>query len=221
VFASDGSVTAVSVALHDIGDRKEWDKRQRLMNRELAHRVKNSFAILQAIMRSTLKTSPDPQQFAVAFSGRLNSMAAAHDVLTANDWRGAELGALLRHQLSNYVTVQRIHLTGGIVNLPAEQAAPLSLIFNELATNAVKYGALSTPHGRIDIGWQIKPTEEQGGIIQLSWVESGGPPVTSPGQRGFGSTLIERSFAGAEVDMQFSPEGLRCTLTWPIADSAA
>ena len=220
VLAPDGSVTAISVALHDIGERKEWDKRQRLMNRELAHRVKNSFAVLQAIMRSTLKTSPDPRQFAVAFSGRLNSMAAAHDVLTANDWRGAELGALLRHQLSHYVTGQRIHLTGDIVNLAAEHAAPLSLIFNELATNAVKYGALATPHGRIDIGWQIKPAKEQGGIIEFRWVESGGPVITSAGPRGFGSTLIERSFAGADVHMSFPPEGMICTLSWPIVEPA-
>jgi PAS domain S-box-containing protein len=220
VLTSGGKVTAASVALHDIGERKEWDKRQRLMNRELAHRVKNSFAILQAIMRSTLKTSPDPQQFATAFSGRLHSMAAAHDVLTANDWRGAELGALLRHQLSHYVTGQRIHLTGDIVNLAAEHAAPLSLIFNELATNAVKYGALSTPQGRINIGWQIKSTTEQGRVIELNWVESGGPLITSTEKRGFGSTLIERSFAGADVHMRFQPEGLTCTLSWPIGETA-
>lgn len=219
VLAPDGSVMAVSVALHDISERKEWDKRQRLMNRELAHRVKNSFAILQAIMRSTLKTSPDPQQFAAAFSGRLHSMAAAHDVLTANDWRGAELGALLRHQLSHYLTGQRIHLTGGVVNLAAEHAAPLSLIFNELATNAVKYGALSTPQGRIDIGWQFKPAGEQGGVIQLDWVESGGPVITSTDTRGFGSTLIERSFAGADVHMSFPPEGLICSLSWPVGET--
>ena len=219
VVASDGSVTAVSVALHDIGERKEWDKRQRLMNRELAHRVKNSFAILQAILHSTLKTTPDPQQFATAFSGRLYSMAAAHDVLTANDWRGAELGALLRHLLSHYATGQRIHLTGGNVNLAAEHAAPLSLIFNELATNAIKYGALTSPQGRIDIGWQIKPSLDQSQMIVLQWKESGGSVITTVGPKGFGSTLIERSFAAAEVVMQFPPEGLICTLTWPMGES--
>ncbi len=219
VIASDGSVIAVSVALHDIGERKEWDKRQRLMNRELAHRVKNSFAILQAILRSTLKTTPDPQEFATAFSGRLYSMAAAHDVLTANDWRGAELGALLRHQLSHYVSGQRIHLTGGIVNLVAEHAAPLSLIFNELATNAVKYGALTSPQGRIDIEWQIKPSADHSGIIELRWTERGGPVITTVGPKGFGSILIERSFAAAEVVMKFPPEGLICTLSWPIGET--
>jgi PAS domain S-box-containing protein len=218
VFGPDGKVTAASVALHDIGERKEWDKRQRLMNRELAHRVKNSFAILQAIMRSTLKTSPDPQQFATAFSGRLHSMAAAHDVLTENDWRGAELGALLRHLLSHYVTGQRIRLTGGIVNLAAEHAAPLSLIFNELATNAVKYGALSSSNGKIDISWQLTTSAEHGDIIEMKWVESGGPLIAAPEKRGFGSILIERSFAGAKVELLFPPEGLVCNLSWPIGE---
>ena len=127
---------------------------------------------------------------------------------------------MLRHQLSHYVTGQRIHLTGGIVNLAAEHAAPLSLIFNELATNAVKYGALSTPQGRIDIGWQIKATGEQGGVIELSWIESGGPVISSTGARGFGSTLIERSFAGAEVHMRFPPEGMTCNLSWSIGETA-
>jgi PAS domain S-box-containing protein len=220
VIAPDGSVTSVSVAVHDISERKEWDERQRLMNRELAHRVKNSFAILQSILRSTLKTSPDPQQFATAFSGRLYSMAAAHDVLTANDWRGAELGALLHHQLSHYVTGQRIRLSGGTVNLVAEHAAPLSLIFNELATNALKYGALSTPQGRIDVAWQIKRGLDHAGTVELQWAERGGPAITAVGSKGFGSTLIERSFAAAEVVMQFPPEGLICTLTWPIGDPA-
>lgn len=216
VKAADGEVIAISVALHDIGERKEWESRQRLMNRELAHRVKNSFAILQAILRSTLRSTPDPAQFATAFSGRLHSMAAAHDVLTENDWRGAELGALLRHQLSHYVTGQRIRISGGIVNLAAEHAAPFSLIFNELATNAVKYGALSVPQGRIDVSWLIAQVYHGGGKLVLTWQESGGPPVTKQGQQGFGMTLIEKSLANAVVDMEFKPEGLTCTLTWPI-----
>jgi PAS domain S-box-containing protein len=213
------SETVVLESSRDIGNRKEWEIRQRLMNRELAHRVKNSFAILQAILRSTLRSTPDPIQFATAFSGRLHSMAAAHDVLTENDWRGAELGALLRHQLAPYVTDQRIKMWGGIVNLGAENAAPFSLIFNELATNAVKYGALSEPKGRIDVSWLIELTPKGEGLLVLTWQERDGPPITKKGERGFGMTLIEKSLAGAIVDMKFKLEGLSCTLTWPIAKS--
>jgi PAS domain S-box-containing protein len=217
VKAPDGSVVGVSVALHDIGERKAWDERQRLMNRELAHRVKNSFAILQAILRSTLKSSPDPQQFAASFSGRLHSMAAAHDVLTANDWRGAELGALLRHQLAHYVDGQRIRLSGGIINLVAEYAAPLTLIFNELATNALKYGALSVQDGCIDIGWDVVTSESGVPCIALSWKEAGGPVINAVGPRGFGSTLIEKSLADATVTLDFRPEGFVCQLIWPVS----
>ena len=102
------------------------------MTRELAHRVKNSFAILQAILRSTLKTTSNPQDFAAKFSGRLHSLAAAQDVLTANDWRGAELGSLARHQLSAYIAneADRLLISGAEINLPAEYAAPFGLVFN-------------------------------------------------------------------------------------------
>jgi PAS domain S-box-containing protein len=220
VKAPDGSVVAAAVALHDIGERKEWDVRQRLMNRELAHRVKNSYAVLQAILRSTLKSSPDPQQFANAFSGRLHSMATAHDVLTDNDWRGAELGALIRQQLSQYVSGQRVNLKGGIANLPAEQAAPLSLIINELATNALKHGALSTPQGSININWDIALTHKHADHFVLRWQEKDGPQVTSQGPRGFGSTLIEKSLPEADVKMNYLADGLMCEITWPVKPQA-
>lgn len=221
VTAPDGSVTAVSVALHDIGERKEWDRRQRLMNRELAHRVKNSFAILQAILRSTLKSSPAPQDFAAAFSGRLHSMAAAHDVLTANDWRGAELKTLLSQQLSRYVPSQRVTLDGDNVNLAAEHAAPLGLIFNELATNALKYGALATASGHITVAWKVKRDTDTSNVVDLSWIERGGPPIMTVGPRGFGSTLIERSLAGAKILIAFPPAGMEFSMSWSVSTVTA
>jgi PAS domain S-box-containing protein len=218
VMAADGAVIGISIAAHDIGDRLEWEARQKLMNRELAHRVKNSFAILQAILRSTLKTSPDPAHFAQAFSGRLQSLSSAHDVLSANDWRGAEIGALLRHQLSIYLSGQRIVLNGGPVNLSAEHAAPVSLIVNELATNAVKYGALSVPTGLITITWNISRSETGERSLDFEWREQGGPPATEPSRRGFGTTLIQRSLAEAAVDVRYEKSGFICTLSWPLRE---
>lgn len=214
VKAPDGSVIAISVAMHDISDRKEWEARQRLMTRELAHRVKNSFAVLQAILRSTLKTSPNPHDFAAKFSGRLHSLAAAQDILTANDWRGAELGALARHQLSAYIVNEddRLAISGPEINLPPEYAAPFGLVFNELATNGLKYGALSVPGGKIDLSWRVESNTETGSKLILIWRELGGPKITTPGPRGFGSTLIERSLAGAKVERQFNLDGLTCTI---------
>ncbi len=218
VKAPDGSVIAISVAMHDISDRKEWEARQRLMTRELAHRVKNSFAILQAILRSTLKTTPNSQEFATKFSGRLHSLAAAQDILTANDWKGAELGALARHLLSLYITEEgvRLAISGPEVNLPAEYAVPFGLIFNELATNAVKYGALSTPNGKIELSWHVENRINEGTVLSISWRERGGPKITSLDTRGFGSTLIERSLAGAKVERHFDADGFICTIEFTL-----
>ena len=214
VKAPNGSTTAISVAMHDISDRKEWEARQRLMTRELAHRVKNSFAILQAILRSTLKTSPDPEDFAAKFSGRLHSLAVAQDILTANDWKGAELGALARQLLSLYIVDEdgRLVISGPEINLPAEYAVPFGLIFNELATNALKYGALSAPNGKIELSWRVESDPNSGSVLSLTWRERGGPKITSLDSRGFGSALIEKSLAGAKVERLFDEEGFICRI---------
>lgn len=218
VKSPDGPVLSISVAMHDIGDRKEWEARQRLMTRELAHRIKNSYAVLLGILRSTLRTARDPEDFAEAFSGRLHSLAAAQDVLTDNDWRGAELGALARHQLSAYVLDgdNRVDFTGPDVNLPPEYAAPLGLIFNELATNATKYGALSVPGGNIQLFWRTERNPDTSLKIFLTWRERGGPPIANQGPRSFGLSLIEKSLAGAKVESIFETEGLTCKIEWTL-----
>ncbi len=214
VKSLDGSIVSISVAVHDISDRKEWEARQRLMTRELAHRIKNSFAVLQGVLRSTLRTSRNPQDFAEAFSGRLHSLAAAQDVLTANDWKGAELGALARHQIAAYVPNEdnRVEILGPEVNLPAEYAAPFGLIFNELATNALKYGALSLPEGNIQIMWRTERSPDSSVKLFLTWRERGGPKITALGTRGFGSTLIEKSLGGSKIENFFNAEGLTCKI---------
>lgn len=214
VKAADGTVIAISAAAHDVSDRKEWEARQRLMSRELAHRVKNSFAVLQAILRSTLKTSDSPAQFAAAFSGRLYSLAAAQDALTASDWRGAELGALVRLQLSYYVgsDTGQAEISGPPVNLAADQAAPFGLIINELATNAIKHGALSVPAGKVQLSWTCEATPAGQQRLVFTWRETGGPSVIPPQRRGFGSTLIARSLPGADVKMDFHADGLVCVV---------
>ena len=214
VKARDGSVASLSVVMHDIGDRKEWEARQKMMTRELAHRVKNSFAVLQSILRATLKASPDPHDFAEAFSGRLHSLAAAQDVLTATDWKFAELGALARHQLSTIALTEgeRLSISGPPVYLAAEHSVPLALIFNELATNAIKYGSLSTARGRIELSWRVENQEIGGRKLHLIWRERGGPKVAIPVRRSFGSKLIEQSLPGAVVERFFEPDGLTCQI---------
>ncbi len=214
VKAPDGTVTGLSVVVHDIGDRKEWEARQKMMTRELAHRVKNSFAVLQSILRATLKASPDPQVFAETFSGRLHSLAAAQDILTATDWKFVELGALARHQLSTVVVNEgeRLSITGPPVYLSPDHSVPLALIFNELATNAIKHGALSSSRGRIELAWQVSDKETGCKMLTLTWTERGGPKVTQSVRRSFGSTLIEQSLPGAVVERWFEPDGLVCRI---------
>ena len=212
--APDGAVIGMSAAVHDISDRKEWEARQVLMSRELAHRVKNSFAVLQSILRSTLKVARDPEHFAEAFSGRLHSLAAAQDILSANDWRGAELGALAHRQLAFYSegAPGRLRISGPELNLPADYAAPFGLILNELATNAVKYGALSVETGTVDLVWHIEKAPYHRRRLIVVWTERGGPNAASPGPDGFGTTLIEKSLASAKVTRSFSHEGLICEI---------
>jgi len=186
-----------------------------LMNRELAHRVKNSLAVIQAMARHTLRSSPTPQAFARAFEGRLQALSTSHNLLTASQWEGAELGELIREQLAPSIFgADRLRLTGSKVNLPPGIATSLGLVLHELSTNAAKYGALSVPGGKVAISWEVTGVgrERQ---LRLEWHESGGPPVTPPHERGFGSTLIEYS---GKVTQHFAPEGLRCTVEMSFSE---
>lgn len=214
VRSADGTVTSISVAIHDISERKEWEQRQLFMARELAHRNKNSFAILQGILRSTLRNTKNPEDFAAAFSSRLHSLAAAQDVLTANEWRGTELGALIRLQLAAHLFAddRRVEFSGPVISLAPEYASPLGLIFNELTTNAIKYGALSLPKGTVKINWHVEKIDQTPSKLFITWQERGGPKITSKVIVGFGITIIEKGLPEAVVKNNFAEEGLTCSL---------
>ena len=219
VRSPGGKPTSISVAIHDISERKQAQAQQLLMTRELAHRNKNSFAILQGILRSTLRKSRNPDDFASAFSGRLHSLAAAQDVLTANDWKGTELSTLIKMQLAAHLPLddQRIQYSADIINLPPGYASPLGLIFNELTTNALKYGALALPNGRVKIEWSAERLHDGSTKILIQWRERGGPRITANIVTGFGSTIIQKSLADATVINDFNPEGLTCTIEFIVA----
>ena len=223
VKREDGTVDGISVSIYDLTEQREWQSRQRMMNRELAHRNKNSFAVLQSIMRSTLRTAKNPAEFAESFSNRLHSLATAQDILTAYDWRGVELGALARLQLAGYVAVEdsRIDITGPEVMMPAEMSTPFALIFNELATNAVKYGALSLPTGNVQLYWTTQRPERDIMNVNITWRERGGPAIAAPKKRGFGSTLIEKSLPDAKVTQEYDVEGLTCKIFVSIKTAQA
>jgi PAS domain S-box-containing protein len=219
VRSVDGAVIGVSVAMQDISRRKEWDTKQRSMTRELTHRVKNSFAILQSILHSTLKNSPEPKEFAKVFSSRLHSLAAAQDVLTANDWRGIELGNLARHQLASYDKLDNVKLliNGPEVYLAPYYATPFGLIFNELAANAYEHGAWSTAKGKVDLNWRVEHIRDAPSKLFVCWQERGGPKPSSHRPPGLGVVLIEKSLSGAQVVNSYEAQGLTCTIELEIA----
>lgn len=207
---------AVSITIEDITERKRFEERQLLMNRELAHRVKNSLAVIQAMARHTLRSSPTPQAFTTAFEGRLQAMSASHNLLTASQWEGAELSELIREQLAPSILggIDRLKLNGPSVKLPPGIATSLGLVLHELSTNAAKYGALSTRTGRVEISWMVKGAGSTR-QLHLDWHEIGGPPVKPPREKGFGSTLIEYS---GKVKQDFRPEGLHCSVEMAFSE---
>ena len=209
-----GRVTGLVEAAHDISDRREWDRRQSLMSRELMHRVKNSLAVLQAIVRSTLRTTPDPRVFAEVFTGRLTSMAAAQDIVTDGEWKGADLERLARHQLAVHCSgdIPRIRMSGPPVQLPPDAAVPVGLALHELGTNAAKYGSLSAPDGTVDFSWSSGVDSKKRPTLHMEWREIGGPTVSPPQTQGFGGVLIDRGIGGAVVKRDFEPTGLVCVI---------
>ena len=192
----------------DITERKNWEKRQAMLLRELSHRVKNTLAVVQSVARQTLRSSPNPKSFVDAFEGRIRSLAASHSLLTEADWSGANMETIIRHQVSALVHDYegRFRLRGPAVVLGAEVATQLGLVLHELATNAAKYGALSVPEGYVDVAWTATKTR-----LRLLWREHGGPGNgKQPDFSGFGTLLINSS--ALSVSRRFEPGGFVCKL---------
>lgn len=200
--------------LWDVTDRHEREERLSLLSREVNHRAKNILGIVQAIARQTASEVDAP--YVERFQERLQALAANHDLLVRNDWKGVDLGALVRAQLAHFADLvgERIEVAGPPVRLGASAAQSIGMALHELATNAGKYGALSGPNGRVEIAWQMAD-----GTFTLSWIERGGPAVRPPTRRGFGTTVLKamvQMSLGAEVELAFPAEGL----SWRIECAA-
>ncbi len=203
----------------DITARKDAEDRQALLMAELDHRVRNILASVQSMILLTARSASGKEQYAEILRGRVAAMARAHGLLTQGGWRGARLDQIVRDELAPF-TSRGTSRGGGVtidgpgsIALKPKDALNVSLVVHELATNAAKYGALSVPDGHVAVHW----TEDVDGL-RLTWEESGGPRVTPPDRRGFGSVLIESALGGdgtASVDLTFPPEGARCTITLP------
>ncbi len=212
-------LVSVSVQILDVTERKRAEATQRLLIGELNHRVKNTLASVQAIATQTLRHSGGAADFASTFIGRIHALARAHSLLSATTWQGARLRELIEGQLQlGTIDPQRLSFSGPEIELSPEPALHLALVLHELGTNANKYGALSNETGRVRLEWRLRGT-----MLELEWAESGGPRVSPPDRRGFGSALIERSLKaeGGSAEADFASEGLRWVLSIPHAGGAA
>jgi two-component sensor histidine kinase len=205
----------------DVTARKKWEEHQQLLIHELNHRVKNTLATVQSITSQTLRNSTTSRDARDAIEARLFALSRAHDVLTRENWEGAGLKEIVTEAMAPYRNdhENRLHARGPDVRLSTRTALALAMALQELATNAVKYGALSNATGQIHIDWMIERRAD-GTRLRLTWTERGGPRVEPPSRRGFGTRLIERSLAqdlSGEVKIDFHPQGVICTVDAPLS----
>jgi two-component sensor histidine kinase len=177
---------------------------------ELAHRLKNTMAMVQSLARRTLKALDD-RDAVKTFEKRIVAMGQAHEVLARGGWQSASLGELADGLFAMHG--DRFDVKGPEVSLGASATLRLSLILHELATNAAKYGALSSPTGRVQLEWRLEPGKHDGEELALCWREHGGPPVVPPVSTGFGTKLIDMGLiGGCKVERRYPPHGLEVDL---------
>ena len=216
-YDGDGRPTRVAGVSIDVTERKRAEERQRIFVAELDHRVKNALATVSSVVSQTGIGNRSISDFVAALDGRLRSMAATHELLGARCWEGVSLKELVRRELAPYAARNNSEVSGAEVVLRAEAGQAMAMVLHELATNAAKYGALSTKEGCVSIRWDRRPSGHPPCLV-LEWQEIGGPLVIAPGNPGYGTStirdLIPYEFGGT-VDLVFAPEGIRCCVELP------
>jgi PAS domain S-box-containing protein len=216
-IVDQGRVIRVLATSRDVtGEMRSEAHRQLLVN-ELNHRVKNTLATIQSIASQSLRNAGVDTAVRGAFEGRLMAIAATHNVLTDQNWSAASLRQIIDGSVTPYRNNPgQLTISGDDLRVSPKPAVVLALAFHELAINALKYGALSTAGGHIDIGWSVAG----GDRLDITWTEQGGPTVSPPERRGFGSRIVELALPnelGGAVDVDYRPEGLRCSIHAPLA----
>ncbi len=212
-----GNPNQLATVTRDISDRKRHEEHLDLLMHEVNHRAKNMLTVVQAISNQTAAKSP--KDFLARFTERLRALSANQDLLVRNEWGGVDIADLVRAQLAAFADLMgsRISMHGPKLRFNAGAAQAVGLALHELATNASKYGALSTGTGSVEVCWRL-----DGNIFAMNWTERGGPPVSAPTHRGFGSTVVnamaKRSVQG-EVHLDYAPSGVGWTLTCPAANA--
>jgi two-component sensor histidine kinase len=207
-------------AQREITERREAEKHRELLINELNHRVKNTLATVQSIAAQTLRTSTNDGEARHQLDARLMALSDAHNLLTEHNWEGATLGRVAEMALRPHRSDRedRFEVHGPELHVPPKTALALAMALHELATNASKYGALSNATGHVHLQWQVSQ-ERDGPRLHMEWSERGGPTVTLPSRKGFGSRLIERGLAaelGGSVELDYGSEGVTCTINAPL-----
>lgn len=194
-------------------ERLRAEEAQQLLLNESRHRIKNVLATVQAIASQTFRSAEADEL--PAFQDRLRALGDAHDLLTLESWHQAPLAETVERALRPFARRQegRLTVSGPSLSISANASMSLTLCLHELATNAVKYGALSNADGRVHASWSIEPASGQSNV-HLTWQESGGPEVKAPARKGFGSRLIEST--SPDTTLEFAPNGVRCVLRLPL-----
>jgi PAS domain S-box-containing protein len=214
---TDGQFLYAVRIQQDITERKEREEKEHLLIREINHRAKNILSVVDAIAHQT--ATGDPEDFIERFSERIQALSANQDLLVRNEWKGIEIEDMARAQLAHFADLigSRITVNGPKLRLKTTGAQAIGLALHELATNAGKYGALSTDRGRVDFCWST-----DGDTLTMSWTEHEGPPVSPPKRRGFGTVvmqaMMEHSVDGT-ADIDYSASGVTWRLTCPAANA--
>ena len=220
---AEGRITAWYGSTTDIHDRKQADERQQILAAELSHRVKNLLTVIGVLAERTADKATSVAQFLEAFRGRIQALSSAQAALIASDWQAASLKVLVQGALEPYlVDGGRIHLDVEDLPIRSDLALTLTLALHELATNAAKYGALSSATGQVRLTTRVEPGES-GPEFSLVWDESGGPPVQSPEYIGFGTTLLGRAMEyqhQGRAELLWRKSGLLCRLGLPVSEIA-
>ncbi len=217
VISEDGAVVGLSIVAEDVTERKRHEEHAAFLTREIAHRAKNILAVVQALARQIAKQSDGLDDFQDQFGARLQSLASMHNLLISQDWKGALVEEVVRAQIEPFASDDQFAIAGPRVALDPQAAQHVSLALHELATNAVKHGALSQASGRVSLRWSI--VSEGKGCFEMVWSEHGGPPPAEAAKKGFGSTVIERltpAALGGAAKLSITPAGVNWTLRMPL-----
>jgi PAS domain S-box-containing protein len=220
-YAADGTPLSMAGVSIDVTERKRGEEHRALLAAELDHRVKNSMANIQAIASQTLRNAASLEDARLTLEARLASLARAHDVLTGGGWSAVSMSEVVDGALAPFRTGagKRFSVGGPDVRLTPRLALAFVLALHELATNAVKYGALSAEKGRVILNWDIHDGDADS--LWMRWEEIGGPPVAEPTRKGFGSRMIERALAtelGGTAEIEYRAKGVVFTVQAPLPD---